>query len=149
GRREELNQCLSNLADLERLAVKLCSSTINPKELWAIGQSIGMLPSISAALAGSSSSYLKALEEIPGALKAMAARISQTLASDPPREVSEGGIFASGYNEELDELRSLLSGGKEWLEEFQKSEQSRTGIKSLKVNFNRTFGYYIEITHAN
>ena len=148
-RRENLNNCLGSLADLERLAVKLCSSTINPKELWAVGQSIAMLPAIATALAGSRSSYLQALEEIPEPLRIMAERIGQSLSADPPREVSEGGIFASGYNQELDELRSLLSGGKEWLEEFQKAEQARTGIKSLKVNFNRTFGYYIEITHAN
>lgn len=146
---EVLNRCLVSLADLERLAVKLSSASVNPKELQAAAQSIASLPAVAKELSGSRSSFLNALSSIPQELISMAHHVGEALTAEPPREVSEGGIFAAGYNQELDEVRSLLGGGKNWIDEFQKSEQARTGIKSLKVNFNRTFGYYIEITHAN
>ena len=67
----------------------------------------------------------------------------------PARELTEGGIFRPGFNAELDEVRDLLGGGKQWIDDFQKREQERTGIKSLKVNFNKNFGYFIEVSHAN
>lgn len=149
GRRDVLSRSLASIADLERLAVKLCSSTINPKELAAIAQSVAALPVLASILANSDSVYLNALSRVPQGLTAMAHHVGSALAADSPRELTEGGIFALGYNQELDEIRSLLGGGKDWIEEFQKAEQTKTGIKSLKVNFNRTFGYYIEITHAN
>jgi DNA mismatch repair protein MutS len=148
-RKDAVDRCLINLADLERLAVKLSSATANPKELLAIGESIASLPALATALLGTDSPYLKGLTEIPDALQQLATKIGQAICAEPPREITEGGIFASGYCQELDEIRSLLGGGKDWIEEFQRTEQSRTGIKSLKVNFNRTFGYYIEITHSN
>lgn len=75
-------------------------------------------------------------------------QISQAIAEDPPRELTEGGIFKEGFDPELDEIRQLLGGGKQWIEDLQKQEQERTGIRSLKVNFNRTFGYYIEVTNS-
>jgi DNA mismatch repair protein MutS len=79
----------------------------------------------------------------------LAEKITNAINEEPPRELTEGGIFQAGYNGELDEIRSLLGGGRQWIDDFQRREQERTGIKSLKVNFNRTFGYYIEITNAN
>lgn len=148
-RQKVVGDCLKELVDLERLAVKLSSGTANPRELLAIGQSIAGLPILAKALTGTTSPYLSRLDHIPADLSSMSDAIVAAISADAPRETTEGGIFLESYSEELCEVRGLLGGGKEWIEEFQKTEQAKTGIKSLKVNFNRTFGYYIEITHAN
>jgi DNA mismatch repair protein MutS len=86
---------------------------------------------------------------MPQSLLDVKDKITAAIAEDPPRELTEGGIFRAGFSAELDEIRGLLGGGKQWIEDLQKREQERTGIKSLKVNFNKTFGYYIEVTNAN
>ena len=144
-----LDQTLARLPDLERLGVKLASGTINPRELIAVAQALDTLPALSPALSRCRSAYLSVLSEPAPELCELAPRLTGALSDDAPREISEGGIFKSGYSAELDQVRSLLGGGKQWLEDFQKREQERTGIRSLKVNFNQTFGYYIEVTHAN
>lgn len=140
---------LAKLSDLQRLAVKLSSGTINPKELLGIQTSLDSLPPIARAVKGAKSPYLSRLCQVPSSLNQLLERIAQAISPDAPRELTEGGIFLPGFNAELDEIRGLLGGGKQWIENFQRDEQERTGIKSLKVNFNRTFGYYIEITHSN
>jgi DNA mismatch repair protein MutS len=147
--RQIIDKCLTQLADLERLSVKLSSANANPKELLAIAQSISNLPLLSKALEKSTSSYLKALSVVPESLIILGEAIAKAISTEAPRELNEGGIFAVGYSSDVDEIRSLLTGGKNWIEDFQKSEQTRTGIRSLKVSFNRAFGYFIEITHAN
>lgn len=144
-----IEDVLGRLSDLERLAVRLTSGTINPKDAVAIRSSIEALPDLSAALGSSSSPYLNCLSQIEESLIDLSESIRASIKEDPPRELSEGGIFNEGYNSELDEIRSLLGGGHAWIDDFQKNEQERTGIKSLKVNFNRTFGYYIEVTNSN
>ncbi len=148
-RSKVLSDALSKLSDLERLAVRVTSGTICPKDLIAVQTSLQELPAICDALQGTENRYLSALSSVPGELVDFAERIASSIASDAPRELTEGGIFVRGYNQDLDELRELLGGGKEWIESYQRKEQDRTGIKSLKVNFNRTFGYYIEVTHSN
>ncbi len=147
--RASLEKSLNNLADLERLSVKLKTATINPCDLLTIGDSILKLPDLAQALAGSKSHCLKALSVVPQPLLELACLIKQSIAVDAAREVSEGNIFKPGYSGELDEIVDLLGGGKEWLTKFQQEEIARTGIRNLKVNFNRAFGYFIEITHAN
>ncbi len=147
--RSAIEDVLGRLSDLERLAVRLSSGTINPKDAVAIRCSIEALPDLSAVLGSSSSPYLNCLSAIEESLIDLSESIRTSIKEDPPRELSEGGIFNEGYNSELDEIRSLLGGGRTWIDDFQKNEQERTGIKSLKVNFNRTFGYYIEVTNSN
>ena len=149
SRSQALNNALSKLSDLERLAVRINSCTICPKDLVAVQSSLQELPAICDALAGAHNSYLSVLSEVPQPLVEFGDKIASSIAGDAPRELTEGGIFVQGYNAELDEFRELLGGGKEWIENYQRKEQDRTGIKSLKVNFNRTFGYYIEVTHSN
>jgi len=149
SRRQSLEKSLACLSDLERLGVKLNSGTINPKELAAIEQSMAALPDIAQTLAGASSPYLSVLTQLPVELQDLSQRVSAAIQPEAPREITEGNIFNSGFNPQLDEIRDLLGGGKQWIETFQKNEQERTGIRSLKVNFNHTFGYYIEVTHAN
>jgi DNA mismatch repair protein MutS len=144
-----LDKSLTNLADLERLAVKLSNATVTPRDLLAIGDSLLKLPDLAAALLKSTSPYLRALSVVPQQLLELAFLIEKSIAPGAPREISEGNIFKLGYNKEIDELIDLLGGGKEWLANFQQEEISRTGIRTLKVNFNRTFGYFIEITNSN
>lgn len=149
ARTRALNNALSKLSDLERLAVRITSCTICPKDLIAVQTSLQELPAICEALQGTHNPYLSVLSSIPPQLSEFRDRIASSISSDAPRELTDGNIFVTGYHSELDELRDLLGGGKEWIENFQRKEQERTGIKSLKVNFNRSFGYYIEVTHSN
>jgi DNA mismatch repair protein MutS len=144
-----LEQTLTNLADLERLAVKLKSATGSPRDLLAISESILKLPELAKALGGCKSSFLAALAEVPSSLLRLADLISQAIDEEAPREISEGNIFRSGFNTQLDEIRSLLGGGKDWINKFQQEEITGSGIRNLKVSFNRTFGYFIEITNSN
>ena len=146
---KEIGEILSHLSDLERLSVRISSASICPKDLVAVADSLSQLPRLQSALATSGSAYLSPLSLLPAEIEILRQRIASALGQEAPRELTEGGIFAAGYCDELDSYRDLLGGGKEWIETFQRKEQERTGIKSLKVNFNRTFGYYIEITHAN
>jgi len=147
--RDEIGNALARLSDVERLSVKLTSATVCPRDLMAIQCSIDALEPISKAVKDSSNPYLSSLQAVPAKLTELAGLISRAIAPEPPRELTEGGIFADGYNAEIDEIRALLGGGKQWIEDFQRQEQERTGIKSLKVNFNRNFGYFIEITNSN
>jgi len=148
-KRDDLVNLIGQLADLERLSVRLTAQSINPKELLSVAASLTVLPAIAQFLGHARSPYLSALKHVPQSLVAFGEKAIQAIHPEPPRELTEGGIFAPGFNAELDEIRMLLGGGKQWIEDLQRKEQERTGIKSLKVNFNRTFGYYIEITNAN
>ncbi len=144
-----LEQTLTNLADLERLAVKLKSCTGSPRDLLAISESIMKLPELAGALSNCESSYLAVLAEVPSSLLHLAGLISQAIDEQASREISEGNVFRSGYSFDLDEIRSLLGGGKAWINKFQQDEIVRSSIRNLKVSFNRTFGYFIEITNSN
>lgn len=147
--RAGLTEALSSLADLERLGVRLASGTVNPRDLLSIGQSLAALPAVATLLADCESPLLRELATPPRELFEMQEKILQAVKEDCSRELTEGNIFNTGYCAELDEVRDLLGGGKQWMDDFQKREQNRTGVRSLKVSFNSTFGYYIEITHAN
>lgn len=147
--RVALSASLAKLSDLQRLAVKITSATMNPRELLAVQSSIEALPPLCEALLDTKSRYLRVLSSVPNSLWDMAKSIATSISQEAPREISEGNIFVPGFSAELDEVRDLLGGGKQWMDDFQRREQERTGIRSLKVNFNRTFGYYIEITHSN
>ncbi|MBX9569939.1 MAG: DNA mismatch repair protein MutS [Candidatus Obscuribacterales bacterium] len=149
SRRRRLEAALADLSDLERLSVKLGSGNINPRELLAIANSLSKLPFIKDELRTARSSFLTALSNSPQCLDDLGRSIESAINEEAPREITLGGIFKNGYFKELDEVRSLLGGGKEWIESFQKSELERTQIKSLKVAYNSNFGYYIEVTHAN
>jgi DNA mismatch repair protein MutS len=147
--RQAVSSGLAQLSDLERLAVKLSSGTVNPKDLVAIRTSLEVLPELANKVVHCVSPLLSCIGYLPEELVQLRQKIERALLDDPSRELTEGGILREGYNAELDEIRGLLGGGRQWLEEFQQREQERTGIKSLKVNFNQNFGYFIEITHSN
>ncbi|MCW5824288.1 MAG: DNA mismatch repair protein MutS [Cyanobacteria bacterium TGS_CYA1] len=147
--RKELYTRLGRLSDLERLSVKLSSQSANPRDLVAIKDSIGELPELVHLLNSSNSLALQNLLDSPDQLLELRQKIETLIQDEPAREITEGNIFKSGASKELDEVRELLGGGKDWIEDLQQKEIERTGIKKLKISFNRTFGYYIEVTAAN
>lgn len=148
-RRKLLADALSAVADLERLGVRLSSATANPRDLLAIAHSLEILPAVAEAVRGLRSAYFVLLASLPPELVELRTGLAASIRQEAPRELTEGGIFSPGFSRELDEIRQLLGGSKSWMEDFQRREQERTGVRSLKVGFNSTFGYYIEITHAN
>ncbi|MFZ5467869.1 MAG: DNA mismatch repair protein MutS [Myxococcota bacterium] len=149
--REEFTGALRQIADVERLCGRLAMGTGNARDLKALGQSLGVLPSICAALKRCRSPLLGGLR---GPLSAqgvveLGQELSNAVADEPPVTLKEGGLFRAGYNAELDELSKLASSGREVLLQIEAREKERTGIGSLKVRFNKVFGYYIEVTRAN
>lgn len=147
--RMTLAQSLSSVKDLERLASRVGAGTANARDLNALKESIEALPTVAEVLSGCKSELLTAIGELPPDLLDLAARIRQTLVDAPPISLSEGGLIRDGVSSELDELRSLLGDSKDWLTRFEQQERERSGIRSLKVGYNKAFGYYLEVTHAN
>lgn len=146
--RQQLAASLTNVYDLERLATRLMSGTLSPRDCVALKVSLAQMPAISNALKPCEPSYLACLHELPQPLFALMGLIDQAIAEAPPQQVMEGGIFKAGYHQELDELRQLAENNQQWLVAFQAQERERTGIKTLKVSHNNAFGYYIEISRA-
>ena len=147
--RKDLDQLFTRFSDLERLAVRVSSGTISPKDLNAIQMSLEALPELGKVVENRESEFLSGLAKIPTDLIELHKKLKDSIADDAPRELMDGGIFKASYSEELDEIRDLLGGGKQWISDYQAKQQQETGIKSLKVSFNKTFGYYIEVTKAN
>lgn len=147
--RKDLEGIMTSFSDIERLSVRVSSGTVSPKDLVAIQMSLESLPKLGQIVQGAESVFLSGLADIPQELTELASKLNESIADDAPREIMEGGIFKKGYNEELDEIRDLLGGGRQWISDYQAQEQEKTGVKSLKVSFNKTFGYYIEVTRAN
>ncbi|WP_026962030.1 DNA mismatch repair protein MutS [Alicyclobacillus herbarius] len=147
--RSELQSLLKRVYDLERLAAKVSFQTAHARDLLALGHSLQVIPDIQERLATQTSNLLRRLgAQLPN-LAPLAQRILNTIVDDPPVHLRDGGIIREGVDDELDELRRLAKGGKTWLAAFEQQERERTGIKSLKVGYNRVFGYYIEVSKAN
>jgi DNA mismatch repair protein MutS len=144
-----IGEKLSGVRDIERLAGRVAAGTANARDLNALKDSLLVLPHLAALVAECQSAKLRALYPAPGELVAIAGEIADTLIDTPPISVTEGGLIRTGVSAEVDEYRSVLGDSKDWLAAFEAKEKERTGIKSLKVNFNKAFGYYIEITNAN
>ncbi|MEO5800554.1 MAG: DNA mismatch repair protein MutS [Gemmatimonadales bacterium] len=156
--RAELRTALDGVRDVERLAARAAAGRANPRELGALRDSFVRLPSVIAVVAEISaespvgSAHAPLLQHIEKRLDPMAdltATLAAALVERPPITIADGGVIAPGYDAELDELRDLRDNGKQSLASIQQRERERTGISSLKVSFNRVFGYYIEITNAN
>jgi DNA mismatch repair protein MutS len=152
GPRARVREVLSNVQDLERLSAKLAAGRVNARDLLGIASSIERLPELASALEGVRSEALADLGSRFGEasrLTALAEQVRATLVEGPPVSVRDGGIIADGVDADLDRLREVRAGGRSWIAEFQAREQKRTGIGSLKVGYNKVFGYFIEITKAN
>lgn len=147
--REEWIQTLSEIRDLERLTSRILNQSANGRELRALGESLKFLPALSLLASRGSAPIFSQIRQIPPGLSHLSKEILSAMTESPPLALKEGGLIEDGINDELDELRRLSRGGKDWILAQEQKERDRTGIKSLKIGFNRAFGYYIEITHAN
>lgn len=146
--REEIREYLSSVYDLERLMCKITYQSANPRDLIAFERSLSMLPHIRCILQDMSSSLLKELYQELDPLEDLCALIQKAIVDDPPIAMKEGGIIKDGYHEEVDRLRTAKSKGKEWLARLEEQEREKTGIKNLRIRYNKVFGYYLEVTNS-
>ena len=146
--REELGEYLHPVYDLERLIGRISYKTANPRDLLAFRNSIAMVPHIKQLLGEFTSDALKELTKELDPLEDLNDLISRAIVEEPPITVREGGMIKDGYNEEADRLRHAKTEGKTWLAELEARERDSTGIKNLKVKYNKVFGYYFEVTNS-
>src|SRR5690606_10657010 len=142
-------ELLSGIADIERLTGRVATGAAGGRDLALLRTSLRTLPELIAVLKSSGNRLLADLGAQIDPLQDVAGWLSEALVDDPPVSVTEGGLIRPGYNAEVDRLRDARANGKAWIAELEARERERTGIKSLKVGFNRVFGYYIEVTRAN
>lgn len=146
--REEIREYLSPVYDLERLVSKIVYQSANPRDLIAFKSSLSMLPHIKYILSDMKSSLNQELYEELDPLENICDLIEHAIQDDPPLAMKEGGIIKDGYHEEVDRLRHAKSDGKEWLAKLESEEREKTGIKNLRIKYNKVFGYYLEVTNS-
>jgi len=146
--RTRLGSLLDSLYDLERLANRVASGTANPRELVALGSSLGKLPQLAELVAEAQTPLLQSLQQVDPALVDLGRRIEHTLLPSPPPVLTEGGLIRPGVDPELDRLRQQVEQDRHWIAQLEKTERERTGIPTLKVGFNKAFGYYLSISRA-
>ena len=146
--RGEIRASLSEIGDMERVMARVMYGTANAKELKALELMLHRLPALKASLSDCASTMLREVFDDTDPLEDVAQWISDSIVEDPPFSVREGGMIADGYNNELDELRAIVTNNKGFIASIQQEEQERTGIKKLKIGYNRVFGYYIEVSNA-
>ncbi len=144
---EKIREELEGINDIERIAGKIGLNRVNARDMKALEESLNSALNILEIL--NTEIGIKFKEVDKKLLKALITKISNTILEDPPLSIMEGGIIKEGYNNEVDELRSLSGNSKSWIKEFEQEEKKKTGITSLKVSFNRVFGYYIEVTQTH
>ena len=147
--RGEITESLKGVYDIERLAGKISYGNANARDLNALKASSSKLPAIKKLLENSNSKMLKKLYESLDTLDDLYELIDKAIVDEPPILITEGGVIKLGFNEEIDELKKAMTDGKTWLVELEAKEKEETGIKGLKVGFNKVFGYYIEVTKSN
>jgi DNA mismatch repair protein MutS len=146
--REELREYLNPIYDLERLITRVTYMTANPRDLIAFRNSIAMLPYIRSLLDDFDGKVLKSIQNDMDTLEELHALIDAAIIEEPPISVREGGLIKEGYNEEVDRYRNAKTEGKNWLAELEAKEREKTGIKNLKIKYNKVFGYYLEVTNS-
>ncbi len=146
--REEIREYLTPVYDLERLVSKVVYQTANPRDLIAFRTSLAMLPAIKTVLSDFSAPVLTAINEALDPLEDLCSLIEHAIVEDPPISVREGGIIREGFDPEADRLRSARMEGKQWIAKLEEEEREKTGIKNLRIRFNRVFGYYLEVTNS-
>lgn len=147
-KREELSHLLSEVSDLERLMTRVVFNTTNGKDMKAIEKTVQALLPIKEQLSGFESEELKSFYNNIDTLDEIGQYISCAIVDDPPFSTKEGGMIKEGFSKEADELRSMMNDGHSWMARIEQSEKELTGIKNLKVGYNRVFGYYIEVTNS-
>ena len=146
--REEIREYLNPVYDLERLVSRISYRSANPRDLIAFKTSLGMLPHIKNLLKNFTSPLLKRIDEQLDGLEDLHALIEKAIEEDAPLAVKEGGIIKEGYNEQVDKYRSSKTEGKSWLAQLEAEEKEKTGIRNLKIKYNKVFGYYLEVTNS-
>lgn len=146
---EKLRAELSEIYDLERIMSKITYQSANARDLVALRNSLAKLPAVKKLMAELQSGLLSEMQADFDLLEDIYNLIDNSIKNEPPTTITEGGIIKDGYDSKLDELRSLVSSGKDWISALQKEEREKTGINTLKVGFNKVFGYYLEVTNSH
>ncbi len=146
--REELGALLDGVLDLERLVTKIVYGTAGGKDLRAVSSTVAALPEIKELIGRCRSDEMRRIYAELETLDDIYERITSAICENPPFSVREGGIIADGYNSDVDELRSIMSNGKAYVDAMLEEEKEKTGIKTLKIAYNKVFGYYIEVTKS-
>ncbi len=146
--REELREYLSPVYDLERLIGRISYQTANPRDLIAFKTSLGMLPHLKTLLMDFQSPLLQGIQNDLDVLPDLYELIESSVIEEPPVTIREGNIIKDGYHEEVDRFRKAKTEGKSWLAEIETKERERTGIKNLRIKYNKVFGYYLEVTNS-
>ena len=143
-----LSECLEQIYDIQRLATRLSNGSVSPKDFIGLKISLQHLPEILEFVSTIDTDLFDEVKEFAPELSDFADIIDRTIQENPPMILKEGGIIKEGVNGELDYLNDLLTGGENWLRTFEEQEKERTGIKNLKIGFNKVFGYFIEVTNS-
>ena len=146
--REDIADLMDDVLDLERLVARVVFGSANARDLRAICSTLSVVPKIKEILSSCQGNELITLRNQLDTLEDITSLINNAIVAEPPFSVREGGMIAEGYDNDVDELRKILGGGKEWLEQIAEKEREATGIKTLKIGNNRVFGYYIEVSKS-
>lgn len=146
--REEIREYLNPVYDLERLVSRISYRSANPRDLLAFKMSLEMIPHIKNLLANFTSPLLVRINEQMDGLEDLYILLEASITEDPPLAVKEGGIIREGYNEQVDTYRNSKTQGKSWLAQLEAEEKEKTGIRNLKIKYNKVFGYYLEVTNS-
>ncbi len=147
--RNELERILRNIYDIQRLSTRISNNSANPKDFVALKGSLMALPELITTTKSIGLGLFNNIENKLPEIEKYADLIDKTINDDPPNIIKEGGIIKTGVNGSLDYLRDLLTNGEDWLKKFEEKERETTGISTLKVGYNRVFGYFIEVTNSN
>jgi len=146
--REQISELLDNVLDLERLITKIVYGSANAKDLRAVASTIKILPELKELLSGCNSDEMRRIYSELDTLEDICDLIDRSIDDEPPFSVREGGMIKEGYDERVDEFRSIVLHGDEWKEQIAEREREDTGIKTLKVGYNKVFGFFIEVTKS-
>ena len=144
-----ITNLLSGMSDIERLSVKLSNGSISPRDFLSLKETLSVFPNVKAVLASFGNDYLSDFAPNLNQLMEFASNIARTINEDSPVSIKDGNVIKDNVNSDLDYFRSLLTGGEEWLKNFEAEQKELTGIKNLRVSYNRNFGFFIEVTKSN
>ena len=147
--RNEIKNLLSTIYDIQRLSTRMSNGSANPRDFISLKLSLKSLPTLVEVTKNAGISVFNNIENRISDIKEYTELIEKTINDNPPNLIKEGGVIKAGVNNNLDYFRDLMTNGEQWLKDFEEKERNRTGIPTLKVGYNRVFGYYVEITNTN
>ena len=148
-RRAEIRELLSGVYDMERITSKAVLGSVNCRDLLSLKNSFGPLPAIAETMKDFDDPFLQSIRSRIDTLEDLYDLLDRSINEQPPVTITEGGIIKDGYHEKVDKLRDASSNGKKWIADLQEQEREKTGIKNLKIGYNKVFGYYIEVSKSN